>query len=120
MKKQKLVIVLKKGSNNDASSVAFTIGNAAIAKGFEVGIFLTSDAVELSRENGTEYTHVPPFKKLKELIVSFISSGGTLWTCAPCFNNHGLDPEEAYDGCQVVGAGPMLDWIDSGARTLSF
>lgn len=117
---KKLVVVLTKGTNNDVSSVAFTIANAAIGKGMEVAVFLTSDAVDLSRENGSEYTHVPPFKKLKELIEGFIQNGGTLWSCTPCFNHHGLNADEILEGSQVVGAGPMLDWIADGAKTLSF
>jgi predicted peroxiredoxin len=120
LKKQKLVIVVTKGINNNVSSVAFTIANAALGKGMDVGIFLTSDGVDLSRENGSEFTHVPPFKKLKELIESFLKNGGTLWTCSPCFNHHGLNAEETYEGSEVVGAGPMLDWIAAGAQTLSF
>ncbi len=120
MSKQKLVIVLTKGTNNDVSSVAFTIANAALGKGMDVGIFLTSDGVDLSRENGSEYTHVAPFKTLKELISHFLDNGGTLWACAPCFNHHGLNPEETYDRSDVVGAGPMLEWIADGAQTLSF
>lgn len=120
MKNQKLVIVLTKGTNNDVSTVAFTIANAAIAKGSEVGIFLTSDGVDLSRENSGEYTHIPPFKTLKELITGFLENGGTLWTCAPCFNHHGLQEEETYADAIVVGAGPMLEWIAEGAQSLSF
>ena len=120
MKTQKLVIVLTKGSSNDVSSVAFTIANAALGKGLEVGIFLASDGVDLSRENGSEFTHVPPFKKIKELIENFLINGGTLWACSPCFNHRGLNAEEIYKGSEIVGAGPMLDWIAEGARTLSF
>jgi len=120
MKTQKLVIVLTKGINNDVSSVAFTIANAALGKEMEVGIFLTSEGVDLSRETGSEFTHVHPFKKLKELIESYIKNGGILWTCSPCFNHRGLNAEEIYKGSEIVGAGPMLDWIAEGARTLSF
>lgn len=120
MKNQKLVIVLTKGTNNDVSSVAFTIANAALRKGMEVGIFLTSDGVDLSKEIGSEYTHVPPFKTLKELITGFLENNGTLWACAPCFNHHGLKEEETYKDAIVVGAGPMLEWIADGAKTLSF
>jgi predicted peroxiredoxin len=120
MKTQKLVIVLTKGINNDVSSVAFTIANSALGKGMEVGIFLTSEAVYLSRENGSEFTHIHPFKNLKELIESYLKNGGTLWTCSPCFNHRGLNAEGTFKGSEVVGAGPMLDWIAEGAQTLSF
>ncbi len=117
---KKLVVVLTKNANNDVSSVAFTIANAALSKGTEVGIFLTSDGVELSKAGATEFTHVPPFKKLNDLIENFTSNGGVLWSCAPCFNHRGLPADETVPGAEIVGAGPMLDWVTNGAQTLSF
>lgn len=117
---KKLVLTLSVNSKDDVSTVAFTVANAAISKGFEVGIFLTSDAVELSRTASSEYTHVQPFKKLNELIEGYTTNGGTLWACAPCFNHRGLNAEETVNGTTVVGAGPMLDWISEGAQTLTF
>ncbi len=117
---KKLILTLSVNSNDDVSTVAFTVANAAISKGMEVGIFLTSDGVELSKEGGTEYTHVAPFKRLNELIEGFTSQGGTLWACSPCFNHRGLKADATVPGTTVVGAGPMLDWIAEGAQTLSF
>lgn len=117
---KKLIVTLSVNSNDDISTVAFTVANAAISKGMEVGMFLTSDAVELSREGACEFTHVQPFKKLNELIEGYISNGGTLWACSPCFNHHGLKVDETVEGTIVTGAGPMLDWVLEGAQTLSF
>ncbi len=100
---KKLVVTLSVNSNDDVSTVAFTVANAAITKGLEVGMFLTSDGVDLSKEGGNEYTHVAPFKKLNELIDGFVSKGGTLWACAPCFNHRGLEAEQTVKGTEVVG-----------------
>lgn len=117
---KKLVLTLAVNAKNDVSTVAFTVANAALSKGMEVGIFLSSDGVELSRDGATEFTHVQPFKKLNELIESFGSNGGVIWACAPCFNHRGLNEEETVKRTNVVGAGPMLDWILEGAQTLTF
>lgn len=118
--KQKLVITVTTGANNDLSTVALTVANAALGKGMDVAIFLTSEAVDLSRAGAHEFTHVQPFKPLHELIESFVGGGGILWSCAPCFNHRGLNPEETVDGTVVTGAGPMLEWITDGAQTQSF
>jgi predicted peroxiredoxin len=117
---KKLVITLAENSNNDLSTVAFTIANAALSKGMNVGMFLASDGVELSRQGACEYTQVAPFGKLNELVDQFVANGGTLWSCSPCFNHRGLNVDETVSGAEVVGAGPMLDWIAEGAATLSF
>ncbi len=117
---KKLVVTLSVNANDDVSTVAFTVANAAITKGLDVGVFLTSDGVELSKAGGYDYTHVAPFKKLSELVEGFTANGGTLWSCSPCFNHRGLSQDETVDGTVVVGAGPMLDWVVDGAQTLSF
>ena len=117
---KKLVITLSSNSKDDVSTIAFTIANASLSKGWEVGMFLVSDGVELSRDGGYEFTHVAPFKKLNELVEKFTTNGGILWSCSPCFNHRGLRTDEAVAGTEVVGAGPMLDWISEGAHTLSF
>lgn len=118
--KQKLVITLTVSPSNDASTVAFTVANAALSKGMEVGVFLASDGVENSRAGATEYTNFAPLKKLSELLESFAANGGTIWSCAPCFNHRGLKENEVIPGVVVTGAGPMLDWIAAGAATLNF
>ncbi len=117
---KKLVVSLSVNAKDDVSTVAFTVANGALSKGMEVGMFLVSDGVELSREGACEYTHIAPFKKLNELVEGFVANGGTLWACSPCFNHRGLNADETVNGTDVVGAGPMLDWIVEGAQTISF
>ena len=69
---QSLVVALTANANDDVSTVAFTVANAALSKGLNVAIFLSSDGVELAHAGACEYTHVPPFKKLNELIEGFV------------------------------------------------
>lgn len=115
----KLVLLISNGANDDKSTVGFTIANAALSTGMEVGIFLTSDAVELSRHGACELTHVKPFKKLEELIDGFVENGGQLWSCSPCFQHRGLNDKETVEKALVTGAGPLLEWIQAGAATIS-
>lgn len=118
--KKKLVILLAHNANDDKSSVAFTIANAALSKGdTDVAVFLTSDGVELSREGGHDLTHVQPFKKLEELVDNFVEKGGILWACTPCFAHRGMKPEQTVPKTIVTGAGPLLEWIAAGASTIS-
>lgn len=119
-KKQQLVITISNGGNSDLSTVGMTVANAALSKGMDVAIFLTSDGVELSVDGATDMTHVQPFKRLEELIDGFLENGGTMWSCTPCFKHRGLKEEDTHDKVIVTGAGPMLEWIANGASTLTF
>ncbi|MCH9646853.1 MAG: DsrE family protein [Deltaproteobacteria bacterium] len=116
---KKMILVLTHNANDDKSTVAFTIANAALSSGTEVGIFLASDGVELSRDGACDYTAIKPFKPASELVESFVSNGGVLWACSPCFQHRGMKEEETVEGAIVTGAGPMLQWIAEGATTLS-
>lgn len=117
--KKKLVVLVSRGAADDRATVAFTIANAALSTGIQVGVFLTSDGVELSRDGASDMTQVKPFKQLDELIEKFLEAGGVVWSCAPCFQNRGLKAEHNYDKVIVTGAGPMVEWINQGASTLS-
>ncbi len=119
-KAKKFVITLAVNATDDRSTIAFTVANAALAAGRDVGIFLSSDAVELSRAGSCDYTNISPFKPLAELIDAFTNGGGIVWACSPCVQHRSLKDAEMAQGVKVVGAGPMLEWIDEGAATLSF
>lgn len=117
-KSKKLVLLLSHNSNDDKSTVAFTIANAALSGGMEVAVFLTSDGVEVSRDGACDHTTVRPFKPINELIDGFMENGGVLWSCAPCFQHRGLDAKETVEGTIVTGAGPLLEWVADGASTI--
>lgn len=117
--KKKLVILLAHNANDDKSTVAFTIANASLSTGMEVAVFLTSDGVEISREGGYDLTLVQPFKALSDLVDTFLEKGGIVWACAPCYKHRGLKVEENVSKVVVTGAGPLIEWIQAGAATLS-
>jgi predicted peroxiredoxin len=115
----KLVILLAHGANDDKSSVAFTIANAALSTGMQVAVFLTSDGVELARDGSCDMTLVQPFRKLDELIEDFTGKGGIVWACTPCYKHRGLDDAKNYEKVLVTGAGPLVEWVKGGAATIS-
>jgi predicted peroxiredoxin len=115
----KLVILLAHGGNDDKSSVAFTIANAALSTGMEVAVFLTSEGVELARDGACDMTLVQPFRKLDEMIEDFLGKGGVVWACSPCYKHRGLDDKQNYENVIVTGAGALIEWVKMGATTLS-
>lgn len=119
-KTMKLVVVLGANANDDKSSIAFTIANAALSTGMQVAVFLTSDGVELARDGGYDLTQVQPFKKLEELVDTFVEKGGIVWACTPCYKNRGLKEDENVAKVVVTGAGPLIEWVQAGAATICF
>jgi len=115
---KQLVLMLAHNANDDRSTVAFTIAGAALSTGMEVAIFLTSDGVELGRDQACEFTSITPFMPLGDLIEGFVEKGGVLWTCAPCFQHRGMDVDDIVEGNVVTGAGQLIEWVSNGAATI--
>lgn len=116
----KLVVVITHGSNNDKSSVGFTIASVAKSAGHEVAVFLTSDGVYCAKQGYAEACVVRPFKPLEELVQAFLDAKGTVWACAPCVQHRGLRSEDFLPGTMVTGAGALVEWLAGGAQTISF
>lgn len=116
----KLVVVITHGSNNDKSSVGWTVANAAKSGGHEVAVFLTSDGVYTAKSGYPDAAVFRPFKPLEELVRSFLDQKGVVWACAPCVQHRGIAPAEYLPGVTVTGAGALIEWMAAGAQTLSF
>lgn len=121
VEKNKLVIVITRGLDDERSSVAWSIANAGIASDLEVTVFLAASGVDWVRKGGADVAHLNPVDPpLKELIGNFISNGGTVLVCPPCAKVRGYSEETLIDGVTVAGAPAMLEVVKQGAATLSF
>ena len=115
-----LIIVLTKGINDELSSVGLTLANGALTAEMSVGIFLTSNSIDLVRKNGVDHTHVHPMEGLKALLHDFIDRGGDVWACPPCTNARGYDANCLIEGVEIHGASVIFQRIKNGAATLTF
>jgi len=119
--KQKLVIVISRGLDDERSSVAWSIANAAIASDMEVTAFLVASGVDWVRKGAAEVAHLNPVDPpMKELVGNLMSNGGRVLVCPPCAKVRGYSPEHLLDGVTLAGAPAMLEVVKQGAATLSF
>lgn len=115
-----LIIVMTKGIYDEVSSVGLTLANGALTAEMNVGLFLTSSAIDLVRKNGVDHTHVHPMEPLKNLLHDFIARGGKVWACPPCTTARGYDQDCLIEGVEIHGASVIFERIKSGAKTLTF
>lgn len=115
-----LIVVMTKGINEEVSSVGLTLANGAMTAGMSVGLFLTSNAIDLVRKNGVDHTHVHPMEPLKQLLHDFINRGGKVWACPPCTKARGYDETSLIEGVEIHGASVIFERIKVGATTLTF
>lgn len=118
--KRNLVVVMTHGTDDELSSVGWTVACGGLTSGLDVSVFLTSGGVDQVRKGASNSTHVKPMEPLIDLIRDFIGRGGTVWACTPCVRARGYDDSDLIEGVTVTGASLMHNLIKEGAATLSF
>ena len=119
--KQKLVIVISCGFDDERSSVAWSIANTSVASDFEVTVFLVAAGVDWVRKGGAEVARLNPLDPpMKEMIGNVMSSGGQILVCPPCAKVRCYTQNDLLEGVTIAGAPAMLEVVKQGASTLSF
>jgi predicted peroxiredoxin len=109
------------GSENpDAVVVSYLVAGAALDRGDEVVMWLTSEGVNLARDGyvapireGME----PPIQRVHD---QFIEKGGQFFVCPVCFNERKLDEGELVEGAQLKGATPLMEFVGDGATVFNY
>jgi len=119
--KQKMVIVVSSGFNDEKSSVAWSVANGGIATGFEVTMFLVSSGVDWVRKGAADKARLNPLDPpVKDMIQTVLDSGGDILVCPPCAGVRGYDKSDLIDGVTLAGSVAMHALIAEGAATLTF
>ena len=118
----KVVVNLATGMEDpERVMIAFLVGQAAAAKGKQVTMFLTKDAVHLAvpgHADGEACSGCPPIERL---FAQYAESGGELLVCPICWNARKLDEANLAPNARLAGATPMFDWIgDDHAAIFSY
>ena len=119
--KNKLVVVVTNGLDNERSSVAWSVANGGIASGMEVHMFLVSSGVDWVRRGAAGVARLNPLDPpLLEMIQRVIDNGGRIMVCPPCAQVRGYDRDDLIDGVELAGSVSMHGLIQQGAATLTF
>jgi len=119
--KQKLVVVVTNGANDERSSVAWSVANGGVGMGFEVTMFLVSSGVDWVRKGAAERARPNPLDPpMKDMIGTVIDSGGNIFVCPPCAGVRGYEQDDLIDGVTLAGSAAMLALAKEGATVVSF
>lgn len=99
-------------------TIAFLVGQAALARGQRVAMWLTKEAVRLAIPGHAQAVACDGCPPLARLVEQYAESGGELLTCPICFNARKLDPGDLLSNARLAGATPMLDWIGDDAPSI--
>ncbi len=104
--------------NLEKAAVAFIIAGASAARDGETAVFLTSEAIYLAAQGGTDGLQAKGLPAMTDLVQAYIAKGGTLWVCKACADAKGLNVEQLVPGAEIAGAGHVLGFLDNGGQVL--
>jgi uncharacterized protein len=117
----RVVVGCQHGSANpDAIIVAYLTAGAALDRGDEVVLWLTSDGVQLALDgyvapirDGME----PPVQRVHD---QFIEKGGRFYVCPICFNERELSEGDLVQNAELKGASPLMEFVGDGATVFNY
>ena len=107
-------------NDTDKATVGFVVANASVASAQETLVFLSTEAVRLAVKGYAEEIHEPGFAPLKELVTNFVTAGGKIYVCSPCFKKRALDEKALIEGATIVGGAKLVEFLASGAPCISY
>ncbi len=118
--RKKLVIVNSRGLDDERSSVAWSIANAAVASEMEVTMFLVAAGADWARQGAADAARPNPLDPpVGEMMTTFINNGGRILVCPPCAKVRGYTADSLVKGATLAGAPVMLEEIAKGGAAIS-
>ena len=91
--------------------VAFLVGEAALARGDSVAVWMTQESVRLALAGQALGVVCEGYPPLAKLFGQFMESRGELLVCSNCFAARQLDQGALIPTARLAGATPMFEWI---------
>jgi predicted peroxiredoxin len=86
----------------------------------EAVVLLTIEGVCLATKSYADEIEKPGFPPLREVLHSFVANGGQICACGTCTKPRGITEADLIDGARIVTAAHVVEYMVSGASTLSF
>jgi predicted peroxiredoxin len=107
------VLVYGSYGRDDAerATLAFIVGNTALASDHETVVFLTVEGVRLATQGYADDIHKEGFAPVRELIEQYVGSGGVLVACAACCKPRGITEADLIPGAEIAGAARLVEYL---------
>ncbi len=104
----------------ERATLPFIVGNVAASADQEAVVLLTVEGVRNATMGYADQVCKEGFQPLKEVMQSFVANGGQIWACGACAKPRGIGESDLVDGARIVSAANVVEWLASGAASLSF
>jgi uncharacterized protein len=117
----KLMINCTHGQEDpERATLAFVVGNVAASAAQEAVVLLTIDGAWNATRGYADNICKEGFQPLREVMQSFVTNGGQIWVCGACAKPRGITDKDLVEGARIVTAASAVEYLASGAASLSF
>ena len=117
----KLMINCTHGKEDpERATLAFVVGNVAASADQEAVVLLTIDGAWNATHGYADDICKEGFQPLQEVMQSFVKNGGQIWVCGACAKPRGIMDKDLVEGARIVTAANVVEYLASGASSLSF
>jgi predicted peroxiredoxin len=117
----KLLVNLTHGKDDPERTIlAFVTGNVAASADVEAVVLLTIEGVWNATKGYVKGIQKEGFPVLQEVVESFVKNGGQIWACGTCTKPRGITEADMIEGAKIVTAATAVEFLASGASSLSF
>jgi len=110
MQKKLVVKVLSGLGDPERTAQAFTVAATALASGFEVSLWLTSDASDFALPGKAAEFELPHAAPLQDLLEALLA-GGAVTLCTQCAARRGITADHIIPGIDIKGAASFVEEI---------
>ena len=104
----------------ERATLAFIVANVAATADQETVVLLTIDGVWLATKGYADDVRKDGFPPLRDVLQSFVANGGQVWACGTCTKPRGITESDLIEGAKIVTAANAVEYLASGASSLSF
>jgi len=61
----------------------------------------------------------PGFPPLRDVLSAFVANGGEIWACGTCAKPRGITDVDLIEGAKIVTAAKVVEYVSTGASTLT-
>jgi len=113
-------IVTHAGEDPERATFPFMLATAAQAMEIEVVVALQGVSVFLAKKGYVEHVMAAGLPALKDLVNTFLESGGKLLICTPCVRDRNIEESDLIEGAELIAAARLNQEILSANATLVY
>ena len=113
-------IVTHAGEDPERATFPFMLATAAQAMEVEVVVALQGVSVFLAKKGYLEHVMAAGLPALKELVKTYLESGGKLLICTPCVRDRNIEESDLIEGAELIAAARLNQEILSANATLVY